>query len=456
MKNSKKILIGVAVIVGVLVILPFLIPTQTYLQKAEALASEKLGVPVVIGSANLFLIPSPRIALNDIVVGKHEELKVEKLVVIPTISSLFSANKTLDLNITRPVINKAALDFVSALSAKKSVDNQPVGVRLRHVAVDEILLVMPDAKYPMMNAEATFTEAYKLESAKLETIDGKLEAKLTPRTTPNGDEHLIIVNVNKWALPVGLPLLVDAGKLEMYLKDTRLEIPKIDLALYGGKLTGNAVLTWPEIEGLKSWRMNGKLVVANLAVKEPSRLVSKSVFLSGLLFGNGNFSSNAKKVSQLDDNLRANFKFRVNNGVLHGLDLVKVASLLVKQNKSGGETQFDTFSGLLDVTGKQYHLRDLNISSGLLVAAGQVKVKPNKSLDGNVVVDIKAGMGLAGIPLQVSGIVSNPVVMPSKAALAGALAGTALMPGIGTSVGAKVGAKTGETLDKLKGLFGDK
>lgn len=453
MKNPKKIFIGVAVIVGVLLILPFLIPMQTYLQKAEVLASEKLGVPVVISSASLFLVPSPRVKLNDIVVGKHQELKVEKLVVIPTLSSLFSANKTLDLNISKPVIKKAALDIVSVLSAKKSEDSEPAIIRVRHVTIDEMQLVWPDTEYPLMNVEATLTEAYQLESAALETVDGKLEANVTPK---NEDEQLIIVKANKWTLPVGLPLLIDTAKLEMHLKGSKLEIPKIDVALYGGKLTGDAVLSWPESKGITSWRMTGKLAIANLAVKEPTSLVSKSVYLSGHLFGNGNFSSKAKQPGQLADNLRADFKFKVNNGVLHGLDLVKVASLLLKQSQGGGETQFDEFSGSLNVSGKQYHLQNLKISSGLLAGKGQVKVKPNKSLDGNVVVDVKAGMGLAGIPLEVSGTVSNPVVLPSKAALAGALAGTAVLPGVGTSIGAKVGAKTGETLDKLKGLFGDK
>ncbi len=452
MKNSKKILIGAAVVVGLLLILPFLIPTQTYLQKAEDLASEKLGVPVAIGSANLFLIPSPRIKLNDIAVGKHQELKVEKLVVIPTISSLFSANKTFDLDISKPVINKAALDFVSALSAKKSGDNQPVGVRLRHVTIDELQLVWPNAKYPIMNAEATLTEAYKLESATLETVDGKLEAKVTPKVTSNGDEQLIVLNANKWTLPVGLPLLIDTAKLEMHLKGGRLEIPKIDIALYGGKLTGDAVLSWAENKEVTSWRMNGKLAVASMAVKEPSRLVSKSVYLSGHLFGNGNFSANAKQVGQLADNLRADFKFKVNDGVLHGLDLVKMASLLLKQSQSGGETQFDEFSGLLNVSGKQYHMQNLKISSGLLAAAGQVKVKPSKALDGVVAVDVKNSMGLTEIPLIVSGTVNQPVVYPSKAAIAGAIAGTAVLgPGVGTSVGIKAAG----ALDKVKGLFGD-
>ena len=450
MKNSKKILIGVAVIVGLLLILPFLIPMQTYLQKAEAIASEKLGVPVVIGSAHLFLLPSPRVALNDIDVGKQQELKVEKLVVIPTISSLFSANKTLDLTISKPVINKAALEIVSALSAKKSDESEPTSIRVRHIKVDEMQLVWPDAKYPLMNAQATLTEAYKLESATLETVDGKLEANVAPK--PNSDEQLIIVKASKWTLPVGLPLLIDTAKLEMHFKDSKLEIPKIDIALYGGKLTGDAVLSWAENKDITSWRMNGKLAVASLAVKAPSRLVSKSVYLSGNLFGNGNFSAKAKQAGQLADNLRADFKFKVNDGVLYGLDLVEVASLLLKQSQSGGETQFEEFSGLLNVSGKQYHLQNLKITSGLLAAAGQVKVRPNKALDGVVGVDVKNSMGLTEIPLIVSGTVSQPVVYPSKAALAGAVAGTAVLgPGVGTSLGIKAAG----ALDKVKGLFGD-
>ncbi len=447
MKNSKKILIGAAVVIGLLLILPFLIPMQTYLRQTERISSEKLGQPVSINSAHLLLLPRPRVVADDIVVGKNQELKVESLVVIPTIGSLFTATKIVDLTISKPVLKKAAIDFISALTAKKSESSEAAAVNIRHIKIDELQLVWPDSKYPAMNAEATLTGDNKLESATLETVDGKFEAKVTP----NGDEQLIIVKVNKWTMPVGLPLLIDTAKLEMHLKGNKLEIPKIDAALYGGKLTGDAVLSWPESKGVRSWRMNGKLAVANLSVKQPSSMVSKSIYLSGQLFGNGNFSAKAKQPSQLADNLRADFKFKVNNGVLHGLDLVKVASLLLKQSQSGGETQFDAFSGLLNYSAKQYHMRNLKISSGLLAATGQVKVKPNKALDGVMTVDVKNSMGLTGIPLVVSGTVSKPVVLPSKAALAGAIAGTAVLgPGVGTSLGIKAAG----ALDKVKGLFG--
>ena len=455
MKKSKKIVLAAVLVISLLLILPFLIPMQTYLHQAEKIASEKLGQPVTIGSAHVQLLPSPRVSASDIVVGAHEELKVASLVVVPTMASLFSDSKILDVSISKPVIKKAALDFVTAL---KTSSNSASSVNVRHISIDELQLVWPNIKLPIFNATATLTSENKLESATVKTADGKLSADVTPvnvtsNATPNGDEQLIVVNASKWTLPAGLPLLIDKATVEMHLKGSRLTIPNFDIALYGGKLKGDAVATLPDSKAKASWRVSGNFGIDNLSVQEPSRMLSKAVYLSGSLFGKGNFSSAAKDEGALADNLQANMQFKVNNGVLHGLDLVRVASLLIKQNQSGGETQFDVFSGVLNVSGKQYQLHDLKISSGLLAATGQVKIKPDKALDGVVQVEVKSGMGMAAIPLNVSGTVDHPVVLPSKAALAGAVAGTAILgPGVGTSLGVKAAG----AVDKLKGLFGGK
>jgi uncharacterized protein involved in outer membrane biogenesis len=441
MKKSQKIVFAAALVIGLLLILPFLIPMQTYLHKAEQIASEKLGQPVTIGAAHVMLLPSPRVSASDIVVGSHDELKVANLVVIPTIGTLFSDVKILDLSISKPVVKKAALDFVAAL---KSSGESASSVNIRHIKIDELQLVWPKVKLPILNAEATLTSENKLESATVKTADGKLKADIKPY----GDERLIMVNASKWTLPAGLPLLIDKAAVEMHLKGSRLTIPNVDIALYGGKLKGDAVVSWG-----RNWRVSGNFGVDNLSTQQPSRMVSRAVYLSGSLFGKGNFSSAARDAGALGDNLQTNAQFKVNNGVLHGLDLVRVASLLLKQNKGGGETQFDAFSGVLNSSGKQYHLRDLNIRSGLLAATGQVKVRPNKALDGVVEVEVKSGMGMAAIPLNVSGTVDHPVLLPTKAALAGAVAGTAILgPGVGTSLGVKAAG----AVDKLKGLLGGK
>ncbi len=195
-----------------------------------------------------------------------------------------------------------------------------------------------------------------------------------------------------------------------------------------------------------------------MSVKEPSSLVSKSIYLSGNLLGNGSFSGNAKNAGQLADNLTTNFKFKVNNGILNGLNLVKVARLLIKLSNNGDSTEFEEFSGVLDMakstsSARQYHLYDLKISSGLLAATGEVKVKPNKALDGAVEVEVRCCVSLVAIPLVVSGTLSNPIILPSKTPLAGALAEAAIL---GPSVGTSLDVKASGVVDKIIGLFDGK
>lgn len=441
MKKNKKYLIGFIALISILIVIPFFIPVRTYLDQAERMASEAVGAPVTIGSGRLLLVPTPRVVAKDITVGKQQELKLEELSVVPALGSLFADTKVIEIKVTRPVMKKAALDIISALSAKDSTPSTaPAAVSVKRVTIDELQLDWPDMKLPALNLDVALTDANALESLTMETVDGALNANVTPKE----GGHSIMVNARNWTLPVGLPVLINKAALEMNLQGSQLDIPKIDVALYNGTLAGNAVLSWA-----KGWRTSGKLQVNNLSVKEPSSMVSKSVYLSGSLFGNGTFSGAAKEASALADNLSADFKFNVNNGVLHGLDLVKLASLLTKQS-SGGETQFDEFAAILNVKGKQYALRDINMRSGLLAATGQVKVKADKALDGVVEVELKKGVSLAAIPLQVSGTVDQPSVLPTKAAMAGAVAGTAILgPGVGTSLGIKAGG----AVDKIKGLF---
>ncbi|PPD57153.1 MAG: AsmA family protein, partial [Methylotenera sp.] len=392
-------------------------------------------------------LPSPRLVAGGIVVGKNQEVMVDELVVIPTLSSLFADVKQVNLKVAKPVIKKDVLTIISTLADKKLENAEAAAINISHIDISDMQLIWSDVDLPVFNAEIVLTQLNQLDTAVIQTVDGKLKADVTP----NGDEHLVMVSADKWTLPIGLPLLIDKAMLKMHLKDNRLTIPKIDVALYQGKLVGDAVLTWPAGKSGANWKLNGRLSMNNLSVKEPSSMMSKTVYLSGSLLADGSFSASAKEAGQLAERLQASFTFKINHGVLHGLDLAKVASILIKQSQNGGQTQFDAFSGLLNVSGKQYHLKNLNISSGLLLAKGQVKIAPNKALDGLVAVEVKNSISLVAIPLDVSGTVSKPVVLPSKAALAGAAAGTAILgPGVGTSLGIKAAG----ALDSVKNLFG--
>jgi len=440
LKKYKRILIAVLIVLIVLVVIPFLIPMSSYIAQAEQAASDALGVPVKIGGLRVAVLPTPRLNVSDVVVGSDEDFTVESVAVMPDIFSLFSDVKTISsLQVKRPVVKKSALDIIAALGKDGEEKTGPATVTIREIGIQKAKLVWPDMELPEFNVDVLMTPDNKPESAQIATVDGKVKIDLVPEE----GRQLITMSARSWTLPVGTPLLIDKLDSEMVLVDNRLDIQKLDIELYEGKVSTNAVLNWQ-----KNWALNGKLNVAGVEVAKPVSMVSKSTQLSGKLSGDGSYKASAKEPGKLMDQLYADFKFKVLDGVLDGVDLAKAATLLGTKGGMEGQTRFDTLTGVLNVAGKQYHVRNLDIVSGLLKASGDVKIKPNKELGGEVKVEIKKGATLAAIPLQISGTTDKPMVFPTKAAMAGAAAGTAILgPGVGTSLGI-------QAADKLKGLFG--
>lgn len=439
MQKWKRTLVWVGAAVAVLFFVPFLIPMSAYIKQAEELAAGKLGVPVSIGSLRIALLPSPRLNVGNIVVGKNNELSVEHVSVVPALISLLSKTKVISsVQVKKPVVKKAALDIFADLSKQPKDTSSTTAVSVRQINIENAKLEWPDLKLPEINANITLTPENKPEAAEIESVDGKLKLDLIPK----GNQQLITLVAKKWILPAGPPLLIDQLRMEMVLTDSKLDIPKIDATLYGGRLSGDANLTWG-----KAFKLTGKTRLDNLAVREPARLMSKSTRVSGQLFSDGSFNATAKEAGQLADKLNADIKFNVKDGVLYGFDLAKAPAMLLTRGQLGGETKFDELSGLLNISGKTYRLRNLKVKSGLMLATGAVKISPNKALDGEIEVEVKNSLNLASIPLQVSGTLDSPMVLPTKTAIAGAIAGTAVLGPAGAGLGVKAA-------DKIKSLFG--
>lgn len=441
MKKHKRILIAGLVVLAILIIGPFLIPMSSYISQAEQAASSALGVPVKIGSLRIAILPTPRLNVSDVVVGNDEDFTVENVAVIPAMTSLFSDVKTISsVKAKHPVMKKSALEILAALTKSDETKPASMAVTIREISIRQAKLIWPEMDLPEVDIDVFLTHENMPESAKIATTDGKLKIDLTPED----GRQLIAITATDWTLPVGAPLLIDQMDGEMVLLDDKLDIQQLDIDLYDGRVSANAILNWRD-----NWALNGTLKVADLEVAKPVSLVSKSTQLSGKLSGDGSFKTTAKEPAKLADHIYANFQFKVLDGVLDGIDLAKAATLLVSKGDTDGQTKFDTLSGLLNVSGKQYHLRNMNIASGLLSATGNVKLKPNKELDGMVKVELKRSASLVAVPLNISGTVDDPMVFPTKGALAGAAAGTAILgPGLGTSIGI-------QAVDKMQNLFGD-
>lgn len=434
----KKILITFAVLLLLLTVVPFLIPTGAILKQIEQTASEKLGVPLTIQSLHLAALPTPRVNIRGIAIGKAADIQVSNVAAVLDMTTLFSSVRVISrLDIDQPVVKQSAIDILSPLLAQKG-EGGASPVAIRQIAVHDAKLEWPGMTLPLFDADIAMNDDAQLQQATIRSTDDKL----TIEAAPKGEGYHATITARQWTPPLGPPVKLDTVTAQLDYAGQTLDVPSLEAALYGGKLNASAHLDWR-----KNWRLNGKLKTDNIELADASRLVTKNIWVSGRITGNGTFSSTAKEPAQLTDKLASDYTFNVTKGVLHGMDLAKAASLFIKQTGQGGETEFEQLSGKLHTVGKQIELRDIQVASGLLAASGQIKITPAKALDGLVDVELKKGLAMVTVPLKVSGTMDAPMVMPTKAALAGAAAGTMMLGPMGTSIGMKAGS----ALDKMFG-----
>lgn len=434
----KVLVISFAVVLLLLLLLPLLIPMDTYREQVQQLATQKLGVPVKIETLRIALIPTPRVNLEGISVGQVDEIRVGKVAAVLDVTTLFDDVRVIRrLDIEQPIIKSSAVALLTPLLA------QPGGaatVAIRHITLSQARLEWPELVLPQLEAEVDMSDVGVLQQAVIRSDDGKLTLELRPQ----GAGYTASISAKQWTPPSGPPIKFDSLTAQLVYLGQQLEVTAFQAQLYGGKLDGAAQLNWG-----KQWQLSGKFRSEAIEMRDLSRMFSKAVSVSGRISGNGRFSSSAKASDQLSQKLLLDYTFSVSKGILHGMDLVKAASLLIKQTGHGGETQFDRLSGQLHTSGKQIELRNMQVASGLLAANGHVRVSPSRTLHGQVDVELKKGLALVTVPLNVSGTTDAPLVMPTKAAIAGAAAGTAVLGPMGTSIGMKAGS----VLDKM---FGDK
>ena len=230
------------------------------------------------------------------------------------------------------------------------------------------------------------------------------------------------------------PLQVDALTFHLSGTQSRYDFTDLSARLYGGILSGNGSADSATGE------VSADLESSKIAIQPLLGAVNAEAALSGTLDANARFSIATHDPAGFPGNMQLNGAFRVNEGELKKVDLAQAASHLANAENKGGSTRFNELSGLLSVDARGYHLRKLKVSSGVMSASGSLDVTPQQQLDGQLDTDMKGTASLISMPLAVSGTLRDPVLRPTRSAVAGATVGTALLgPGVGTALGIKAG-----------------
>lgn len=439
MKFIKGLLIVLAFLLAVTVAVPFFIPVSAHIPRIERLISEKTSEPAKIQSLRIAALPLPHVTAEGITIGKKPDIRIQSLTVTPDLLSLLKPVKVIhSIEIAGLTLTQEALGKMTEWTQSNGAGPQwsVAQVRLR-----EMRLEINKRMIGPLNAEVSLSAGGQIEKAMVASTDGKMQVV----ANAGGGKFFLEAAANNWNLPVGPALKFDRLTVKGELGNTDLTIQDLQGNLYGGTVSGLSHLSWKN-----GWRLKGELNTKHVELQSLVPLVNPEVKASGRLSGKARFSSRSPTAGQLGEALRAEASFGVEQGVLYNFDIAEAAKSVVKGGTKDGQTRFDEFSGRMLLDGSGYHFKDLAISSGVLTAHGNLDISPKKQLAGHVNAELKAGISLASVPLNVSGTLHDPVLAPTKAAMAGAVTGTALLgPGVGTTLGTKAGGA-------LEQLFGKK
>lgn len=440
MKWFKRLLVLFAVLVAALAVLPLFVSLDDYRPRIERLLSEKLKEPVTIKRVRLAGLPLPHVIVDGVEIGKAD-IRVGRIAVTPDLLSMLSATKVIrSIDIDGLVLNQRALDRIPAWTrADPKAKPADFTVQVRAIVLDDALLQLQKATFGPFDARISLAANGFPERADITARDGKFKAKVIP----SGGKFGIEVDARGWRPPTGPPILFDELQIRGVATTTAATLSEVRAKLYGGTLSGTTTLGWQ-----KGMQLKGSYQVSGIELRDLVPLFSPKTRISGRLTAKPVFSGSAPSAGQLQNLLKLETPFDIRDGVLQGVDIRKAASSLLTKDSSG-ETRFDTLSGHYALDRGTQRITGLKVASGSLAADGNVTIAPNKSLSGRIDAQLGTGkLASATVPLNVSGTLDSPMVLPTGASVAGAALGTAVLgPGVGTSVGAKIG-------NWAEGLFG--
>jgi len=240
------------------------------------------------------------------------------------------------------------------------------------------------------------------------------------------------------------------------LSENKLTMPNWKANLYKGTMVLNAELT--PLEG-KARTLTADIKAGDVQMLPLMKDAAGQDKVSGAFDSTLKISAEGADEKSMQRSLKVDGPVQLSKGQFEGIGLSGVAAALVHGNVTGaggGAILFDVFKTQLKVRGQDVYLNDIKLDSSAFNAEGQVTIKGNGKLDGEI---MTSGVkGLTGAKLLVGGTTESPKVYPAPSSLIGGTIGATIGGPAGAAVGSKVGGAVGNTVesigDGIKGLFG--
>jgi hypothetical protein len=353
----------------------------------EKAAQAWLGEPVKIGTVNLTLLPMPQLRFEKVVIGKMPQMRAALIKATPVITSLLEDRislKSIELeNVTFPPV------FLPALLQEKG---RRGSLGVQHITANGLKLDIPELNLPALEVNAALSSDGALQSVTFSNAERKLSVKLQPR----GERAGIEISADSFPLPIG----ADLGFTEFLAKGTvtkgELALSEAEARAFGGRVIGNMRLRWSN-----GWSMEGEFAVRQMDAGK----IAAPLLAGGTLQGKAVYSMKGLLPERLILNAQLEGNFTIQKGSITNVDMTR---LLQGSGSGGGTTLFSEMSGGVSADSNRLLVRQIRMAAGLLNAAGQVEMDPQKNLSGRLQVELRAQSVQARQTLTLAGTLQNP------------------------------------------------
>jgi len=267
----------------------------------------------------------------------------------------------------------------------------------------------------------------------------------------------IVLRVSEAAKGKGVHVVrIDKVTGAINLSENKLTMPNWKANLYKGDVVLNAELT--PLEG-KERTLSADINAGDVQMLPLMKDTAGNDKVSGTFNSTLKVSAKGADENAMQRTLKVDGPVQLSQGQFEGIGLSGIAAALVHGNVTGaggGAILFDVFKTQLKVRGQDIYLNNIKLDSSAFNAEGQVTIKGNGKLDGEI---MTSGMkGLSGAKLMVGGTTDSPNIYPAPSSMIGGTIGATIGGPAGAAVGAKIGGAAGNAIEgvggAIKGLFG--
>lgn len=379
-------LLLLCVLIGILHVVPLVWLTGPIQQQATAI----MGEPVDIGEVRGALFPQVQLNLRQVTIGEQMAVKLEQVQLKLDVASIWRGSGVLDkIQISGVALGVDGL--ATQMERLHALVAQPKW-QIRQIEIQQVALDIPGLTLPIFHASIQPLAQGNLGTMALVSDDGHLQVNLTP----GPEEYRLSLHAEHWQ-PPGMAIKFNQFDATGVASGQQLQLNRVNATLYGGTLSGKTKVSW---DGMPA--AIGSFSLKDLKVRDALSRTGGRAALEGRLNAEATFTSRAPEFDALAASPVIQGNFSLHDGRVIGMDLASSTGV------RGRDTRFDRLVGSVQLREGVYQYRQLVLTSDQLRATGQLEVKPDQTISGGVISDLKVGARRIQTNRRIMGTVAGP------------------------------------------------